>query len=310
MQAMSPQILIVEDSQTQALQLQWMIKDISYDVKVANNGLIALDMLKNTPFSIVITDLIMPEMDGFQLCQSIRELSLEHYVYILIVTAKHEKKDIISGIESGADDYLIKPIDRNELIARLKTAQRILDMEHRLKQQYHHIHLLSITDQLTQAYNRRYLYDHLTTELKRCGRYGHPLSLLLCDIDHFKRVNDTNGHLTGDLVLQRFVHTLQQCIRTDIDWIVRFGGEEFAIILPETDFQGAMDCAERCRRKVEDMSVATDRGLLSITASFGVVTILGQDIQGDAIDSLLSLSDTHLYQAKQQGRNQVVGTLL
>jgi len=229
------EILIVEDSYTQALRLQIILEQHGYRVAIASNGREGIDLLKRRFFPIVITDWIMPEMDGAEFCRAIRGHEFAGFVYIILVTAKDSKNDILTGLEAGADDYLVKPIDPAELVARLNTAKRIIALEHSLNTRNEEIALLSVTDPLTKAYNRRYLNDHLPMALKRAFRYGHPLSLIICDIDHFKRINDRYGHQAGDLVLEEIARHLLQFLREGIDWVVRYGGEEFAVVLPETD---------------------------------------------------------------------------
>ncbi len=167
---------------------------------------------------------------------------------------------------------------------------------------------LSITDALTGSYNRAYLIEHLPQEIKRAKRYGHPLSLVMCDIDHFKRVNDKYGHLAGDRVLREFVQCLTELIRSDVDWLARYGGEEFLVVLPETNVKRALKQAERLRRSISKRIIETPENRLQITASFGVTGFEAAD--SDAIishESVLGYADQFMYQAKQKGRNRVVG---
>jgi len=305
------EILLVEDSQTQALKLKLMLENHGYQVNTATNGQEGMHMLMNQPVSTVITDWMMPEMDGRELCQAIRQHDFENYVYILLLTAKDAKDDIIEGLEAGADDYLIKPVDDAELIARLTTANRIISLESSLKQRNKEIALLSITDPLTKIFNRGYLNDNLPKALKRAERYQLPLSILLVDIDHFKGVNDRYGHLAGDRVLKTFVDDINQALRRDLDWIARYGGEEFIIVLPETGHSGALAAAEKFRHIVESGRTATKQGPIQITASFGIATVSNTaDIDRISMDTLINTADRSLYKAKQAGRNRCVGTQL
>ena len=187
---------------------------------------------------------------------------------------------------------------------------RILKLEAALRERTRQIELLSNTDSLTETFNRRYLGVRLGLEIKRCVRYGRPMSVVMCDLDHFKRVNDEHGHLTGDAVLSAFAVALKNCVRDQIDWVARYGGEEFVIVLPETGADGAFSAAERYRKAAEEVAVAAPGGaVLRITASFGVATISPTAPQGPApsTDELLGLADKRLYEAKNRGRNRTVG---
>ncbi len=304
-------ILIVEDSRTQALRLQIFLEEQGYQVAVASDGREGMHLLIDRFYPVVITDWVMPEMDGFEFCQAIRNRDFDAYVYIILLTAKDTRSDIVKGLVAGADDYLIKPVDKAELVARLNTAKRIINLEHSLKQRNEEIAILSITDTLTRTFNRRYLNENMPVALKRTFRYNRPLSVIICDIDHFKRVNDRYGHLAGDHVLKEFAGTIKECIRDDIDWLVRYGGEEFVIVLPETDLVGAMDAAERYRKKVEEMSVRHDDRLIRITSSFGVVCIMPtEDGKQVDMDTFIAAADNCLYRAKEEGRNQSFGITL
>jgi diguanylate cyclase (GGDEF)-like protein len=278
-----------------------------YEVVSVENGRMALELFDKRFFPFILTDWMMPEMDGLELCRAIRKKVLPGYVFIVILTAKDSKDDIVTGLEAGADDYLSKPFNQSELIARLKTGIRILKLEKSLKEANEEVRLLSITDPLTKCYNRGYLTDSLPIEIKRAKRYDRHLSIILCDIDHFKKVNDTYGHQAGDQVLKEFVHYISKSLRQEVDWVARYGGEEFIIVLPETDINGASAVAERLRRVVSKERITLPDGKeIHITASFGVsgfspetadTTISSEDLINDA--------DRCLYRAKGEGRNKV-----
>jgi diguanylate cyclase (GGDEF)-like protein len=227
----------------------------------------------------------------------------EHYVFIVLLTSLDKKDELIAGLDAGADEYLVKPVHAVELAARLKAARRFLDLETSLKQ-------LALHDQLTGAYNRGYLDRQLSKEIQRSWRYGHPLSIIMCDIDHFKKVNDNYGHQAGDLVLKEFVTRINRSIRNENDWVARYGGEEFVIALPETDAAGCSVVAERMRERIAFSPDGADSSPLKISASFGTVTLRpeSQSVRTSPAD-LIQRADICLYQAKQTGRNRVVADI-
>ena len=272
------------------------------------NGQKALELFNDKFFPIVLTDWMMPEMDGLELCRAIRKNTYPGYVFIILLTAKDSKDDIIRGLGAGADDYLTKPFSHAELIARLNTGKRVLELERSLKDANEEIRILSITDPLTGTYNRGYMTERLPQEIKRARRYSRVLSIILCDIDHFKKVNDTYGHLVGDRVLKDFAQCIRHSIRQDVDWTARYGGEEFLIVLPETDVNGGSVMAERLKSELSQRVTETQGKKISITASFGV-TGFGPDTPDEMIspEAMISKADKYLYQAKREGRNRAMG---
>ena len=304
-------ILIAEDNPASQRLLEKTLIKAGYEFASAENGRKAFKQFKERFFPIVLTDWMMPEMDGLELCQAIREKATPGYVFIILLTAKDSKDDIVKGLEAGADDYLTKPVNQAELMARIKTGIRILELERSLRKSNTEIRILSITDPLTGCYNRGYLSERLPQEIKRAKRYRHPLSLVLCDIDHFKKVNDIYGHQTGDQVLIQFVQCITESIRDTVDWVVRYGGEEFIAVVPETDFSGAYIMAERLRTTISQTAIKIQEKGIHITASFGV-TGFDPDTPDEKIspDSMINQADKYLYQAKQEGKNRVkVGQL-
>src|ERR1700760_161080 len=209
----SPAILLAEDDPVTRMLMTRFLKNAGYEVDAVADGSEALDRMTKRYYPMLVTDWEMPEMDGISLCKAVRNMQLDGYVYALLLTARDAKEHIIAGLEAGADDYLVKPVHEPELVARLNTGRRILALEHSLRAANERNRILSITDALTGAFNRRYLMEQLPREVERCRRYANPLSMVLCDIDNFKQVNDARGHASGDEVLQQFAARIQKSIR-------------------------------------------------------------------------------------------------
>jgi two-component system, cell cycle response regulator len=305
----SATILLAEDDPVTRMLMTRFLKKAGYEVDAVANGSQALDKMTLRYYPMLVTDWEMPEMDGIALCKAVRNMQLDGYVYALLLTARDSKDNIIAGLEAGADDYLVKPVHEPELIARLNAGRRILNLEHSLRVANQRNRILSITDALTGTYNRRYLMEQLPRELERCRRYAYPLSVLMCDIDHFKQINDERGHTAGDDVLQQFTARVQKSIRSNSDWVARYGGEEFIIVLPETPFEGAMAVAEKIRNVISATPFSTRMGDASVTATFGVVSTgpNGPDLSLK-VDALIKTADECLYRGKQEGRNRTIGS--
>lgn len=301
----SKSILLAEDDPVTRMLLTRFLKKAGYEVTAVADGNEALEQMSRRYYPILVTDWEMPGMDGIELCRAMRNLQLDGYVYALLLTARNAKEHIIAGLEAGADDYLIKPVHEPELIARLNTGRRILALEHSLRAANERNRILSVTDPLTGAFNRRYLMELLPREIERCRRYGTPLSVIMCDVDHFKRVNDQSGHAAGDDVLQQFAARVQKSVRSMSDWLARLGGEEFLIVLPETGYAGALLVAEKIRQAVGSSRFMTRGGDVAVTASFGCAST---DVHGPDLslktETLLRTADECLYQSKQAGRNR------
>ncbi|MFZ0945717.1 MAG: diguanylate cyclase [Syntrophobacteraceae bacterium] len=291
-------VLIVEDEVVSRRLLEVFLLKLGYEVIPVSSGKEALGVLDGPQApNLVISDWMMPEMDGLELCQRTREIQTAGYIYFIILTSKMDKKDIIKGLEAGADDYLTKPFDQEELRCRIKIGERIVNLERRILE-------LANTDSLTEVLNRRAFMERLQTEIQRSNREGVPLSLILADIDHFKRVNDQYGHQVGDMVLRKFSEQLSTTIRP-YDFVGRYGGEEFLIGLPGVDCQKAGLVAERIRRLVETISftLPASTECFWVTASFGVASMrIGSS---EFPEPLIARADSVMYKAKHEGRNRV-----
>ena len=265
---------------------------------MTSDGSEAWDILnKPEAPSLVISDWMMPNMNGVELCRKVREMDRPHYVYFIILTAKGQKADVIEALEAGADDFLIKPFDQEELKYRVKIGERIIRLEQRILD-------LASKDFLTGVLNRRAFMEKIEQEIHRAARANTHLSLILADIDGFKNINDEHGHTAGDAVLQSFTKTLSESLRR-YDFIGRYGGEEFLVCLVGADDFQAERIAERMRKAVEEMSITLPETsqAIRITASFGVASRIMR-CEASVI-SMTRRADNAMYKAKRKGKNQV-----
>lgn len=298
-------LLLAEDEPTQRLLLERQLKNAGYVVETASDGEEALRKIIDGQFQILITDWDMPGMDGATLCRRVREANLPTYLYVLLLTSHASTADVVTGLEAGADDYVRKPPVAAELMARLTAGKRIVQLEQSLREANARIQLMSVTDSMLNIFNRRYLNEQLVREVERARRYNHPLSIVMTDLDRFKRINDERGHAAGDEVLVRFAELSKSGIR-HCDWMARFGGEEFVIVLPETTLPGAVATAEKIRALCCAEPFSTSNGQLMVTASFGVAELHALQSAADAAAAtLLREADAALYTSKHEGRNRV-----
>jgi two-component system cell cycle response regulator len=305
--AIVPRVLLVDDDEIVIERLRDLITAAGYEVTSATSGEAALAELERDFAPIVILDRNMPGMDGLELCRTIR-LGKKYpgYVYIMLCTAHDSEDEILTGLNAGADDYLSKRVSGTQLLARLATARRILSLEHSLKSAIEERRRMAMTDALTGVHNRRYFMSHTRRELKRMRRFGGELSLLVFDIDHFKHINDRYGHAAGDTVLVEFARRLQAALPREYDWCARLGGEEFAVVLPQTDIAGGATVAEKIRLAVAAGPVATTAGAVEMTVSGGVSGLSAFADRGAVtVEQILRRADDCLYSSKYNGRNRV-----
>jgi diguanylate cyclase (GGDEF)-like protein len=241
-------------------------------------------------------------LNGIDLCRLVRERASSPYQYILLVTAKDDKQDLIRGLEAGADDYLSKPFNRDELRARLRTGRRILTLQDEQLKAREELRLQATHDGLTGTWNRNAILDLLHREYELAARSGKTIGVIMIDVDHFKQVNDTYGHLAGDHVLMEAARRMQQAVRS-YDLVGRYGGEEFLVVSPDCDRDQIQVCAERIRLAMDDQPVLAIGSRIAITVSAGTAILNPRlNTEKDA----LAAADTALYRAKSGGRNQVV----
>ena len=303
-------ILIAEDDAVSRTILKRAVEKLGHECLAAADGEEAWGLYKENPdIDVIISDWMMPGVDGLELCRRVRGDGREGYTYFIFLTALGDREHLLQGLEAGADDYLSKPLDRDELGMRLTSALRVTDLHRRLAFQNEELEQLnrmlfeqSRQDPLTSLGNRLRLREDLQVLQSRSERYGHSYAVVLCDVDFFKAYNDRYGHLAGDDALRRVAATLSSGLRTG-DTAYRFGGEEFLLVLPEQDAEAATAITERLRQAVEDLGIphadGTPTGVVTISAG---VAVSAQ--AGDA-DGLLKAADRALYAAKEAGRNRV-----
>ncbi len=302
-------ILIADDSIVSRHLLDATLRKWGYEVVVACDGVEAWNVLQSDEApNLAILDWVMPGLTGPEVCRRVRERAKEvkeknTYTYILLLTSKSLKEDLIEGMEAGADDYVTKPFDQHELKVRLRAGTRIIDLQRELVMAKEELREQATKDFLTRIWNRSSILDILQRELARGAREKRPVGVVLADLDHFKSVNDTYGHFAGDAVLREFSRRMQASIRA-YDAIGRYGGEEFLVILPGCDEGATLRQAERMRAALdaEPMIINDEQHL--VTCSFGATTWCpGEPASADA---LIRVADDALYSAKHQGRNRVV----
>jgi len=246
---------------------------------------------------------MMPGQNGIDVCRKMRRHRPEPYTYIVLLTANDAKENVVEGLESGADDYLTKPFHFEELKARLRVGLRLLELEDNLVQAREAMRFKATHDTLTGVWNRGAIVEMLDREINRSRREGSLLGVLIGDLDHFKAVNDTYGHLAGDSVLREATKRIQAAIRL-YDALGRYGGEEFLVLLPGCDGAATMDKAEQLRTAIVQQPIETPAGPLRVTISFGAVTTANWPL--DTTSQILQMADAALYHAKQEGRNRAV----
>jgi len=295
-------ILIVDDDRLSLRLLEHTLTEWGHDVVSCHDGLEAWQKIETAGANVVISDWLMPGLDGLELTQLIRERLASPYIYVLLITGHEGREGFLTAMEAGADDYLTKPLNLAELRARLAVGARVLSLQDELRKALSVAEDLATTDALTGLLNHRSIIERGETAYEQSRRQRYPLAAIMADIDHFKRVNDGFGHQAGDRVLTAVADALKAGIRR-YDQIGRYGGEEFLVILPGCAADEVTGVAERMRRGVKRLRLTEKGQQLSMTASFGTASCVGQVHGG--IETLIEAADAALYAAKAAGRNQV-----
>ena len=298
------QVLIAEDSPIYRKLVGDHLKDWGFGVTVAKDGLEAWGLLQRADCPrLVLLDWVLPEVDGVEVCRRIRRDALNRaYTYVILLTGKDKKQDMLDAMQAGADDYLVKPFDALELRARLMVGKRILELQEELVAARDSMRYAATHDALTGLMNRGEILDSLKRELERARRDKKPVSVIMADIDHFKKVNDAFGHLFGDEALREVASRLRSKLRV-YDSVGRYGGEEFLLILPNCDLMTGLIRADELRTYVGSKPVIHSGTTTTLTVSMGVAVSLTHSFTD--IETLLQLADQGLYAAKQNGRNRV-----
>lgn len=294
MEIIKPLVLIVDDNPVNSSFCENLLGKSGYETSVCSGGEEALEFIgKNTP-DLILLDIVMPGIDGFQFCDQLKRTPRLKDTPVIFLSAMNDEKSIINGFKCGGVDFITRPFRAQELIARTKTHIELKKAKEKLL-------TMAVTDELTGLFNRRYFMSRLNQEFERVKRYESIFTFIMIDIDYFKKVNDTHGHLAGDCVLRNAAEIMKKSLRLS-DTVGRIGGEEFAILLPETEIEYGAEIAERLRKKIDESELEFECKTLKLTISAGI----SDSDTGDAtVDAVLNRADMALYRAKEDGRNRV-----
>jgi two-component system cell cycle response regulator len=300
--AQSLQVLVVDDSPVSRKLVEHALEGGTYELMFAKSGREALDLFGRYHPSIVISDWMMPDLCGMDICERLRADVHRGYTYIILLTSISEKGNVVKGLAAGADDYLTKPFDPGELLARIGVGRRIIDLHREIDAKNKLLEEMAHTDPLTGLPNRRAIEDWAARQLRGAARHGFPYWVVLADLDSFKTINDTHGHEGGDLLLREFAEILKTVIRAS-DICGRLGGDEFLLVITHVEADAILHAVERFREKLQAQKIQIGGKDISITASFGVAGFHGKEVSDFA--TLVRRADKALYAAKNAGRNQV-----
>jgi len=307
-ESVEKRILVIDDNEEQAERVRSGLGD-GYEVSVEHDADIALDRARSGDFDIIIVNMSIETTDPLRLCSSIRSFEETRITPLLAIVRQGDTRKLVRALDIGVNDYLTRPVDRNELTARVTTQLRRKRYVDQLRSSFQASLEMAVTDQLTGLYNRRYLASHMSAMFDRPSWTGRPLATMILDIDHFKQINDTYGHDAGDKVLKEFADCVSQSVR-GIDLACRYGGEEFLIAMPDTDMSFAEIIAERLRQEIAARKFVVNGGrdTIQVTVSIGIASTENGP-EGDTAQKLIKRADEALYQAKSSGRNRVIKSM-
>ncbi|MFP4662390.1 MAG: diguanylate cyclase [Halanaerobiales bacterium] len=292
---MNNKIMVVDDNKLNIRLLEEILKDENYDVYTLDDGSDVLEIARSIKPAAILLDIMMPGIDGFEVCRLLKEDYDTREIPVIMVNAKTEAEGLLEAFDLGAFDYIKKPINEVEVLARLNSALRYRKQQEELKD-------MAMKDGLTELYNHTLLLELLEKEYEKAGREGNPIAFLMIDIDHFKKINDTYGHLAGDKILKEVADILLEYSRQS-DIVGRYGGEEFGIILPDISLKGTEKVSERIRSSVEENEFIVDGQSIKLSVSIGICYNDLTNITG--CHDMIKEADSALYRAKEKGRNRV-----
>ncbi len=306
---MKARILVIEDSQAQAERIIKMLENTGYSAIWANGGITGLRLAKSEMPDLVLLDVVMEDMDGHAVCRWLKVHEATSTIPVIMLTVKSKVSDRVEGLNVGADDYLPKPFNEQELEARIYAALRrrmareeLQKRNSELEEMLYRVEYMAMTDALTGLYNRRRFNDVLKREFATTWRYQNQLTCIMVDIDQFKHINDRYGHPAGDLVLKTVADLITECIR-EVDIAARYGGEEFTLLMPHTSKQEALIAAERIMDHIRKTVVKTDDDAITFSVSMGLADI--HDVDTNDMEDLIRAADLALYEAKRLGRDRI-----
>lgn len=298
-------VLIIDDDQSICDYLSDIIINENHECYVVHNSHDAMEILKNTAIDITFIDIYLPGKDGFDICKQIRSLYVDNWIPIVFISASDTDENYEKCVSVGGDDYLVKPIRPIVVKTKLLTLERLASMKKKVDVINEKLKRLTHQDPLTKVHNRRYLQHHLMREWRSSVRDNEPLSLIMIDIDHFKKYNDFYGHIKGDVCLQKVAKCIESAVQRPRDIVARFGGEEFLVVLPDTNITGALITAKKIKQAITERKVPHPKSevLSHLTVSLGVSST---EFEAETVEQLCEQADQALYQAKKEGRNRVM----
>lgn len=297
-----PRIVVADDDRLARQMLVAILLQAGFQVDAVDDGQEAIELVGRGGVDLVLLDIVMPRLSGLEACKLLKAMTAETFLPVVLVTGKTDTASRIEGLKIGADDYVCKPFDEDELLARVGAMLRIKRLHDHVAAQRAHLEQLSVHDEMTGLYNYRYLFARLNEEFKRAERYHEPFACVLVDIDQLRRLNETGGRPLGDVVIKRVSDGIRRSVR-EVDVVARYGGEEFLVVLPSTHFAGSVTVAERIWRETSGSPIDYAGSSTEFTVSIGVSLYPSRDVRTK--DALLRAAESALYQAKREGGNRI-----